>query len=125
MTKRNLIAYSLAGVAALGGGSFSVANAATAPARTTTKVQREANYEHRLAAAVTAGKLTSSQQSAILAEHAKLEQELATAPTTTEAERKATMKQIRSEAAVWAKTNNIKVHWLLAGYRHLRGTSIR
>ena len=76
------------------------------------QAQAETRYEQRLTQAVTDGKITSAQQSAILAEHNKLKSEL-TGGTS--------MQQIRTEAQDWAKQNNVQPHWLLGG-RPLRGT---
>ena len=121
MTKRTLLTLSLASIAALSTGTAAVANAASRSTTKPTSEQREANYEQRLQTAVTKGKLTSAQETAILAEHNKLKAELTAAPTATAAELQAIRKQVFSEAEAWAKTNDIKPRWLIAP-RHVRGT---
>ena len=80
----------------------------------------EARYTSMLQQAVTNGKLTSSQEQAILTEHATLESQLQSAMTQTGSGRRSAMQNVRSEAAAWAKSNDISVRWLL-GQRPLRG----
>ena len=116
MSKRTLIGLSIAGLATLGGGAFATVSAASS--NRPTGQQREASYEARLSRAVTDGKLTAAQETAILAEHSKLEAELTAA--TTKSARQSTRKQVIDEAEAWAKTNNIKARWLI-DRPHLRG----
>lgn len=79
--------------------------------------QAETRYEAMLSQAVTDGKITSDQKSAILAEHNKLMGELQAASGTNH---RAVMQQVRTEAEAWAKQNNLPAKWLLGG-RPLRG----
>lgn len=80
--------------------------------------KREQTYQIALAKAVTDGKLTATQEQAILTEHAKLEAELSAASG--KGSHKATRATVRAEAKSWAKTNSIAASWLL-GHRSLRG----
>ena len=84
------------------------------------QTQAESRYEAKLSQAVSAGKLTSSQQQAILAEHNKLKSELQDAMSKTGADRRTAMQQIRTEATAWSQQNNLPAHWLL-GPRPMRG----
>jgi phage portal protein BeeE len=91
--------------------------------RSTQSGANETNYQNRLAAAVTDGKLTGSQEASILAEHNTLEAQLSSAGSLTGSARAAAIKQVRQDAKAWAQTNNVSVSWLL-GPGHLRGGRI-
>ena len=82
--------------------------------------QAEARYEQMLTQAVTDGKITSDQKSAILAEHNKLKAELQAAAGKTGTDRRTAMQQVRTEAEAWSKQNNLPAHWLM-GPRPMRG----
>ena len=80
----------------------------------------EARYQQMLASAVSNGKITQAQESAILTEHnTLLEQETAAAAQTGSARRTA-MQQVRADAKTWATQNNVPAYYLL-GARPLRG----
>ncbi len=83
--------------------------------------QREANYEQRLAQAVTDGRLTAVQKQAVLDENAKLKSELEAAKSGTPDQRRSAMKTVRQEAKAWAAQNNIAETWLMVGGPHPRG----
>ena len=70
----------------------------------------EQRYEKRLARAVSDGKLTATQEAAILSEYNTLqaERQAAGQPST-----KTEMQKLRAEATSWAKQHNIDVKWLL------------
>jgi hypothetical protein len=85
--------------------------------RSDQSAQRESSYEARLSQAVTAGKITSAQQQAILTEHAKLQTELQAAMQKTGTDRRAALQAIRTEAQTWAKQNGVSAGWLLAPRR--------
>jgi hypothetical protein len=86
------------------------------------QTQRADNYAQRLQAAVTAGKLTQTQEQAILAEHNTLAAELQTAQGQTGSARRTALQKVQSDAQAWATANNIEVRWLLGpGRPRLRG----
>lgn len=84
------------------------------------QTQAEARYEQMLSKAVSDGKITSGQKSAILTEHNALKSELDAAMSQTGTGRRTAMQQVRTEAQDWAKQNNVSARWLLAG-RPLKG----
>ncbi len=84
------------------------------------QADHEKQYEDRLAKAVSGGKLTAAQKTAILTEHAKLEAELKAAMTDSKTDRHTVMRKIRTDSAAWATQNNIDEKWLI-GPGHLRG----
>ncbi len=86
--------------------------------KTDKQQNRETTYEQRLTQAVTDKKLTLAQKDAILAEHKKLETELAAAAKGTD--RRAATKTVRTEATTWASDNNVSASWLIAPGR-MRG----
>jgi len=71
--------------------------------RTDRQAQAETTYEDRLNQAVTDGKLTADQKSAVLAEHNQLKSELDTAMQKTGADRRTALDQVRTEAKAWAR----------------------
>jgi hypothetical protein len=90
--------------------------------RTDQDAKREAGYETRLTQAVTAGKLTSAQKDAILAENKKLKAEMDAAKGGAQDARRTAMKTVRDEAKTWATQNNIDEKWLMGGMGgHPRG----
>lgn len=76
---------------------------------------REASYEQRLDQAVTDGKLTASQKSAVLAEHDQLQSQLRSDLASDPTKHSQAMGQLRQAASAWAKQNGIDVSWLLPG----------
>jgi hypothetical protein len=83
------------------------------------QAQAETRYEQKLSQAVTDGQLTPAQKAAVLSEHNQLKTELDAAAAKSGTDRRAALKQIRTEATDWAKQNHISAHWLL-GPRPLR-----
>jgi predicted membrane-bound mannosyltransferase len=81
---------------------------------------KEASYQDNLNQAVTNGKITAAQETAILAEHNTLAADLTTAMGETGSAKTAAIKQVKQDATTWAKDNNISARWLL-GHWHLRG----
>jgi hypothetical protein len=82
------------------------------------QADREKSYEDRLTQAVTDGKLTAAQKTLVLTEHNKLKAELDAAVSASAADktaRKTAMDKVRTEAADWAKANNIDAKWLMIG----------
>ncbi|HUD11666.1 MAG TPA: hypothetical protein VMS08_04615 [Candidatus Saccharimonadia bacterium] len=88
--------------------------------RASQQSERDANYQDRLNQAVTNGKLTSAQESAIITEHNTLATQLQAAQNLTGSARTAAIKQVHQAAQAWASTNNVSMHWLI-GSGHLRG----
>jgi len=88
--------------------------------RSDQSAKNQANFNQRLSTAVTNGKITAAQQSAILAERTKLDGEVQAAMQKTGADRRAALKAVRTEAQTWAQQNNLAVGWLLGG-RPVRG----
>jgi len=84
------------------------------------QAQAETKYEAMLSQAVTDGKITGDQKTAILAEHNKLMGELQAAAGKTGTDRRTAIQQARTEAETWAKQNGVSAHWLL-GARPMRG----
>jgi hypothetical protein len=82
----------------------------------------ETRYQDRLQTAVTKGKLTQSQMNEILAEHAALLGQLASARSQTGAARRQAVEKVRQDAKSWAEQNDLPVSWLL-GPRSLRAGS--
>ena len=78
------------------------------------QAQAETKYEAMLSQAVTDGKITGDQKTAILAEHNKLMGELQAAAGKTGTDRRTAMQQVRTEAETWAKQNNVPARYLLA-----------
>jgi chromosome condensin MukBEF ATPase and DNA-binding subunit MukB len=137
----------LALVAVIGAGAYGVSQASAASSQKTTLAQsiasafgldpskvetvisqyrqgqmtnKEANYQTNLNKAVTDGKLTSAQESAIMTEHNTLAAQLKSAMAQTGSARIAAIKQVKQDAKTWATSNNVPARWLLGG-RHLRG----
>lgn len=79
----------------------------------------QARYQDMLQKAVTDGKITQSQMSAILAEHNTLLTQLQSAKSQTGSARRDAIKAVNQAAKTWASQNNVSVRWLL-GPRRLR-----
>ena len=73
---------------------------------------RQQNYQARLDQAVKDGKLTSDQETKILAEHQHLLSEVQALMGKAPADRRAAMQNIRSEITQWEKDNGIPPGYL-------------
>lgn len=83
--------------------------------RTEVSQNRQAAFEQRLDAAVTAGQLTAAQKTAIEAEHTKLQSELQSDLANDPTNHAQALMQMRQDATTWAQQNNIDVSWVLPG----------
>lgn len=70
---------------------------------------KKPSYINHLAIEVKKGKITTTQEQAIITEHDQIVQSLASLKGDTPTQKKATLKQERTSAKAWAKTNNIPV----------------
>lgn len=101
------MAIAAAATAIIGAG---IVSAAASPAR---QQRIAARYLQMLSKAVTDGKLTGAQKTAILLEHDKLLAELNADKGDTKDVRKQDRAKVKNEATAWAKANNLPVSWLL------------
>lgn len=79
------------------------------------QADHEARYEDRLSRAVSDGKLTAEQKSALMTEHQALRTKLDAAMQTTGDDRHTALEAVRAEAQQWAKDHNLDAKWLMMG----------
>ena len=75
--------------------------------RSGNQANAEARYQQMLQGAVSSGKITQAQESAILAEHNTLLAQETAAATQTGAARRTAMQQVRADAKTLATQNNV------------------
>jgi hypothetical protein len=78
------------------------------------------SYTNHLAAEVKKGKITTTQEQAIITEHNQLVKEVAGLKNDAPSQKKVALKTDRTSAKTWAKANNIPVG-LLYAHHHKKG----
>ncbi len=129
MSKRKLLIFSIGSAAAVFASSLSIphtfakspALSGAKPSETArpkppaeTDAQRAAHEKTRLDQAVANGKLTSSQETLILAKQQEVKAQLDAIRTETDTtKRKADSARVLSELKTWATENNISEKWVI------------
>lgn len=123
----NKFVIPLAGAAVLGTAAFGTSAVAAASAPTSHKpklnlTQREARYKTHLDNLVKRGKLTTTQEQAVLSEHQQLVDELKSAKSSSKSEKQQVRKTVRQQAKTWAEDNHVPDRFVLPHHSHHRWT---
>lgn len=109
-----LAGAAVVGATTLGAGAVSAASTSNSnSSNKPTQAQMEARYKSHLDQLVKDGKLTSTQEQAVITEHDQLVAELQAAKSSSTSDKKQTAEKVRQEAESWAKSNNVPVRAVL------------